>query len=196
MSYVVVGLGNPDTEHTHNRHNAGRMLLLEFAKKQNFSDWEEDKKAHALITDKKMGKEQVTLLLPETYMNKSGTAVAKYVKGKKQMEHFVLCYDDFDLPLGTMRIAFGRGSGGHNGVASVIKSLGSKDFIRLRIGVAPTTPSGKIKKPQGEEKVLKYLMGDFSEKDKTALRAVFKKAQQAIEMIVGEGRVAAMNQYN
>ncbi|MEX0917075.1 MAG: aminoacyl-tRNA hydrolase [Candidatus Paceibacterota bacterium] len=196
MKHFIVGLGNPDEEHTENRHNAGRTLVLKFAKKQGFPQWEKKKKAGALFSEGVLGKEEVELVLPETYMNKSGTAVAHFVKNKKQAERLVVAYDDIDLPLGVIRIAFGRGSGGHKGIESVIRSIGTKDFVRLRIGVAPTTPSGKIKKPQGEDRVLDYLLGNFNEKDKEKLRVVFKKGSEALHTIMSEGRMEAMNQYN
>ncbi len=105
-------------------------------------------------------------------------------------------YDDIDLPLGTLKISFNRGSGGHRGVESVIKSVKTKAFIRLRVGVAPTTPSGKIKKPKGEQKILDFLMGDFKPKERDVLKKTSKKVVEALEMIVLEGKEKAMGKFN
>src|SRR3990167_3340283 len=82
------------------------------------------------------GKEKVMLVAPNTYMNKSGTAISKVVKSVKSAEKLIVIYDDFNLPLGTLKISFNRSSGGHNGLESIIKSLKTEGFIRLRVGIA------------------------------------------------------------
>jgi len=119
---IVVGLGNPGSEYEKTRHNAGRIVSGEVAKK---------------LKDMK-----IKFIEPDTFMNQSGRAVVYYVKSKKDLAGLVIMHDDIDIPLGSMKISFNRGDGGHNGVASVIKALKSKEFIRIRIGVCPTTPSG------------------------------------------------------
>lgn len=192
MNYVIVGLGNPGGEYEKTRHNAGRMAVEFFGKKQDGGAWCEDKKANAHVA--KVGKH--TLLLPNTFMNKSGSAVMKYVKSVKAAKNLVVVYDDLDLPLGRIKIAFARSSGGHNGLKSVARAVKTDDFIRVRIGVSPHTPKGKIKKPLGEEKVMGFILGKFSPKDEPELKKVLKRVSEALECIIEEGYVQAMNVHN
>lgn len=192
MSYIIVGLGNPGNEYDRTRHNAGRMAVELFAAKNKVDEWREDKKANALVA--RCGKN--TLVLPNTFMNKSGTAVGKYVKSVKAAKNLVVVYDDLDLPLGRIKISFARSSGGHNGLKSVARAIKTDEFIRVRIGVSPHTPSGKTKKPTGEDAVLKFILGKFSPKDELELKKVLKTAVDALACIVEEGYVAAMNRYN
>ncbi len=192
MNYVIVGLGNPGNEYDRTRHNAGRMAVELFAKKNDAAEWREDKKANALVA--KVGKS--TLVLPNTFMNKSGGAVAKYVKSVKAAKNMVVVYDDLDLPLGRIKISFARSSGGHNGLKSVARAVKTDEFIRVRIGVSSHTPKGVVKKPQGEEAVLKFILGKFSPKDELELKKVLKTTVEALECIVEEGYVPAMNRFN
>lgn len=195
MRYVV-GLGNPGEKYAGTRHNTGRLALDSFRKKYDFSDWSFDKKLNAQVSEGKIGKEKTLLVTPDTFMNNSGRTVAQLAKSKKAAADLLVVYDDMDLPIGTMKISFGRSSGGHNGLESIIRSLKTKDFPRLRIGVSPATPGGKLKKPAGEEAVLKFLLGRFSEKELEALKKEFKKTSDAIEIAVTEGYQMAMNRFN
>lgn len=196
MKHTIVGLGNPGSEYTETRHNIGRMLLEEFAKKRDFSDWQMNKKTKALEAKGEVGKEKVTLVLPETFMNKSGEAARHYVKSKKDTERLVVVYDELDLPIGQFKISFGRSSGGHRGVESLIKHLKTKDFVRIRVGISPATPSGKLKKPSGEKEVISFILGKFKSTDKEMLKKESKKIFEALETIVGEGRERAMGEFN
>lgn len=191
MNTVIVGLGNPGAEYDNTRHNAGRMLLELIAKKEKL-EWREDKKGNALVAKG----EGYTLVLPNTFMNKSGGAVARFAKSVKAAESVVVAYDDLDMPLGKLKISFNRSSGGHNGLKSIERALKTQKFWRLRMGVSGSTASGKIKKPHGEEAVLKYILGKFKPAEQDELKKVFKKAAQAIQTIVADGPVHAMNQFN
>jgi PTH1 family peptidyl-tRNA hydrolase len=173
---LVVGLGNPGSEYENTRHNAGRIVVEMIAKK---------------ITEKK-----IKFLIPDTFMNNSGPAVAKALAGKKAFKDLIVIYDDIDLPLGRMRISFNRSSGGHNGLASVIKYLKSEEFLRIRIGLAPATPTGKLRKPKGEKAVLNFLLGEFKSSELTELKKISKKVAEAVEMIYAEGSQKAMSLYN
>jgi peptidyl-tRNA hydrolase, PTH1 family len=198
--YTVVGLGNPGDEYEWTRHNVGRLAVTAFAKKMDFPEWKQGKLLKMQLAKGRIGEKGklvVTLVLPDAFMNKSGAVVKPLIKTKKEMEHLVVVHDDIDLPFGKLKIVFGRGSGGHNGVESIKRSLGTKDFTRLRIGVAPVTPSGKIKKPQGENVVHDFLLGEFSKREKEDLqKRVFKCANEAFEMIVLDGRERAQNIVN
>jgi PTH1 family peptidyl-tRNA hydrolase len=173
--YTIVGLGNPGDEYQETRHNTGRMAV-EALTKADLSG--------------------VKLVHLDTFMNKSGSGVAKVVKSKKAAEKLVVIYDDLDLPLGTVKISYNRGSGGHKGIESIIRALGTEAFIRVRIGISPTTPSGKIKKPLGEEKVEKHILGAFTPKEKEVLKKVFKKVITAVEVLAKDGLQSAMTVCN
>lgn len=194
--YVIVGLGNPGVEYENSRHNTGRMLVEYFAKKQGFEAWNEDKKHKTLVSEGKVGKEKTILLLPETFMNKSGLSVKSFITSKKKAEQLVVIYDDLDLPLCKLKISFGRGSGGHKGIESVVRSIKTKDFIRIRVGITPTTPNGKLKKPKGDKKVHDFIIGVFKKAELEALKKVSKKVNFALETIILEGRQKAMNEFN
>lgn len=173
---LVVGLGNPGAEYEKTRHNTGRIMV-------------------GLISEK-LEDEKIKFLTPDTFMNKSGVAVAKLVKTKKDLENLVVIYDDVDLPLGKIKISFNRSSGGHNGVGSIIKSVKSQEFVRIRIGISPATPSGKIKKPSGEKAMLAFLLGEFKKPELETLKKLSKKVSEIVETIFSEGRDKAMTLFN
>jgi peptidyl-tRNA hydrolase, PTH1 family len=169
-----VGLGNPGEQYERTRHNTGRM-------------------AADFIAGKVEG---VKVLVPDTFMNLTGKFVVKHVKSKKAAEKLIVIYDDLDLPLGAMRISFNRSSGGHRGVESIIKALKTEAFIRIRIGISPKTPSGKVKKPKGEAAVDKHILGEFKKPEMEQLKKVFKKATDAVSTIVSHGVGPAMTEFN
>ncbi len=196
-SFLIVGLGNPGEEYEKTRHNAGRNAITAWVKRVSNGEWENDAKAKALVARFTLGKHAVTACLPDTFMNKSGSAVAYVAKVRKvKPENVVVVYDDLDLPIGRLKISFSRGSGGHKGVESIIKTLKTRDFTRIRIGVANETPSGKIKKPVGDEKVTKFLLGKMSADDASLLTRAQKKAGEALDVLLAEGRPKAMNLFN
>lgn len=186
-NYIIVGLGNPGEEYVETRHNMGRMVLDAFVKKHDCPDWKEDKKLKALISSGKVGKNKATLIKPETFMNKSGESVKPLVKSKKAAATLVVIHDDLDLPLGKIKISFNKSSGGHRGVESIIKAVKTEEFIRLRMGISGETASGKIKKPQGEEKVIDAILGEFKKSEADDLKKVIKKSVAALEMIIEHG---------
>ncbi len=173
---IVVSLGNPGIEYAKTRHNAGRIVAELVAAKF------EDKK--------------VKFIVPATFMNKSGTAVAPFMKTKKDLSELIVIYDDIDLPLGKIKISFNRSHGGHNGLKSVIRALKSEEFLRIRIGIAPATAKGVAKKPQGEKAVLNFLLGEFKKPELETVKKLSKKVSEAIEMIYGESKEKAMSLFN
>lgn len=196
MAWVIVGLGNPGEEYAGTRHNTGRMALEFFAKKNEFGAWKEDKKAKAHTSGGMIGKIAVALVAPDTFMNKSGAAVTRYVKSQKAAERMVVVYDDLDLPLGVLKLSFDRGSGGHKGLESIMRAVKTKKFARVRIGISPSTASGALRKPQGEGEVEKFILGAFKSSEMEDLKNVFKRVNEAIAAIVTEGPQIAMNQFN
>lgn len=173
--YIVVGLGNPGEEYARTRHNTG-SLAVEFLREK--------------------GLEGVKLVTLDSYMNRSGAAVAKLVKSKKAAEKLIVIYDDLDLPLGSMKISYNRSSGGHRGLQSIIRALKTEAFIRIRVGISPSTPSGKLKKPKGERGVEKFILGEFRKPELEILKKVFKRAADAVEVITEEGLSPAMTRFN
>lgn len=161
MTWTLVGLGNPGEEYKDTRHNTGRMALAYAAKKLGADDWKVNKATQATVAKGEVGNNAVVLVWPDTFMNKSGSATAKYVKSAKAAERMVVVYDDLDLPLGTIKLSWNRGSGGHKGVDSIMRAVKTKKFTRVRIGVSRATPSGKIKKPSGEDEVIDFILTPF-----------------------------------
>lgn len=176
MTYTLVPLGNPGEKYTRTRHNAARMMLS--------------------LIESHIGKmESLEVFIPTTFMNESGKDVVEYLRYKEGRELIVM-YDDKDLPLGKIRISHDRGDGGHNGVKSVIDSLGTKEFIRIRIGIAPQEVDGKeIKAPHGEE-VQDFVMGKWRDDEETALREVAPQVVGALQAIIEVGFEKAMERFN
>ncbi|HEV3245291.1 MAG TPA: aminoacyl-tRNA hydrolase [Candidatus Paceibacterota bacterium] len=196
MTWIIAGLGNPGEEFTNTRHNTGRMALEFFAKQHKFGEWKEDKKAKAHIDRGVIGKTLAVLVNPDTFMNKSGGAVGKFIKSQKAAERLVVVYDDLDLPFGKIKLSFDRGSGGHKGIESIIRTVKTKKFVRIRIGVSPSTASGAVRKPEGEKVVVNFILARFKPNETEELKKIFKRVSDAIETIVLEGREAAMNRFN
>ena len=172
---LIVGLGNPGIQYEKTRHNTGRIVL-------------------GLVEEKLETK--VKFLMPDTFMNNSGKVVAPLIKSKKDLAGMIVIYDDIDLPLGKMKISFNRSSGGHNGVGSIIKHLKTEEFVRIRVGICPTTPTGKLKKPKGEEAILKFLLGEFKKEELVILKKLSKKITEAIDTFYADGLGKAMSMYN
>jgi len=196
MTYIIAGLGNPGNEYEKTRHNTGRLTLSQFHKTHGFSPWEDDQKKKAIVSSGKVGKENVLLVLPDNFMNNSGKVLAQFVKSKKSAEKLAVLYDDLDLPLGNIKLSYNRGSGGHKGLASIIRALKTKEFVRVRVGIAPTTPSGKLKKLKGEQKVLDFIMDNFTPKEEKLFKDVYKRVSEALDILITKGREHAMNQFN
>ena len=176
MMYTLVPLGNPGSKYANTRHNVARVLL-------------------AMIKDDVMKIDNCEIMVPSTFMNDSGRAVAEYLKYHEGRE-LVVMYDDKDLPYGTFRISFDRGDGGHNGVKSIITVLGKKDFIRIRIGIAPPDVNGKdIKAPHGDM-VRGYVLGVIKEEEEATIRSIASRVLGAIQTIVHDGHIKAMEVYN
>jgi PTH1 family peptidyl-tRNA hydrolase len=192
---LIVGLGNPGEEYKISRHNTGFIVLGNVL---GNVDWKQSSGTKALFYKDSILKKQVLYLKPQTFMNNSGVAVS-YTQNEKALiksEDIIVIYDDIDLPLGSLKISFNRSSGGHNGLESIIKKVKTKEFIRIRVGISPTTPSGKIRKPKGEEAILKFLLGKFKEDELKELKKISKKVAEIIEMIVSEGKDKAMSVFN
>ena len=198
MTHYIVGLGNPGEEYEKTRHNTGRIILEILHKKHNLPEFKEDTKVKALITKWEIDSSKVLLILPNNFMNNSGPVLKNLqtTTYKLQTKYLIVIYDDMDLPFGTFKISFNKSSGGHKGLESIIKALKSREFLRIRVGISPQTPGGKLKKPKGEKKVLDFIMSDFKEKELKVLKNLAKKIDEAMIMIIDEGKEKAMSLFN
>ena len=185
MIRLVLGLGNPGKEYESTRHSAGRAAAEYFAKKQDCSAFEYDKKSNSLISKNS----KVLIALPETFMNKSGQAAIKLIRPKKELKELVVIHDDLDLPLGRFKISYGKSSGGHKGIESVMRALKTKNFVRIRIGVSP-----KRKPPQKD--VIKFIVGKFKPAELEVFKKVIKKISEALEVMATDSLERAMSEFN
>lgn len=184
--FLVVGLGNPGTDYDYTRHNAGFMVIDYIAKvfgvKLNKS------KFKSLYNKVKIGKDDVILLKPQTYMNSSGEAVLECMRFYKiPVENLVVIFDDVSLDVGTIRIKRNGSSGGHNGIKSIINLIGTDDFKRIKIGVGS--------KPDHWD-LPDWVLSRFSTKELDSVIACSEKSLFAVELIV-KGKIdQAMNKFN
>ena len=193
MAHVIIGLGNPGGEYANTRHNAGRMAAELFAKQEGLSAFTLKKTAQALVADGSVDGQKVQVALPEVYMNLSGKTALAFVKSKPAAKKLLVIRDDLDLPLGVIKMTtYGRGAGGHKGAESIMRALKTKDFAQMKIGIAGSTPKGKLKKVSGEEKVISHVIGKFKPAEEVLLKKTLKKAAEAARLFVTDGIEKAM----
>ncbi len=193
--HYIVALGNPGTEYETTRHNVGWLVTDVVMKLASFPSLVTSLKYAGRVAEGMISGEPVTVLYPETFMNKSGSAAIKLVP-KAEAARLIAVYDDVDLALGEFKVSFGRGDGGHNGVKSLITSLGTKDFIRVRVGISPVSVfTGKTKRPVGD-KLQRYVMGHFTKRELLKVEEVGKRVAEVLDTIVKDGYVVAMNRFN
>ena len=153
---LFVGLGNPDKKLLTTRHNVGFWFLDSLSKKLN-RDFVYSKKFDSDIFTNEYNNQEFTMMKPMSYINNSGIPIKKFIKNKNiEPENILVIYDDIDLTVGKIRLKHGGGSGGHNGLNSIVEQLGSKNFWRLRIGIG---------KPEDKNKTVEYVLGKPSKSD-------------------------------
>ncbi len=193
--FYIVGLGNPGTKYAKTRHNIGWLACDAIAEAFKFSDPRLVKKVQGQVREGEIQNIPVTMLYPETFMNSSGLAVRTLVP-KDAIDRLIVLYDEVDLPVGTIKISYGNGAGGHNGVASLIQELGTKDFIRVRIGVATKgSETGLAIRPAGED-LARYVLGTFTPEEQDVYTKLFPIITEAVTTIITEGKERAMNRFN
>ena len=179
---LLVGLGNPGTEYNKTRHNVGFMVLEEIARKKNCS-FRENKKLFGKTCEYFSGNYKTRLLMPNTYMNESGRSVRSAQDWINFENHQLLVLvDDMDLPLGKIRVRSKGGSGGHNGLKSIINHLGTKEFKRLKIGIGPPSEVQKDRK----SKTVSHVLGRFSKEELMILNLIIKEIISCIESITSD----------
>lgn len=190
--HTIVGLGNPGAQYEKTRHNAGAIVVRALATQFNLPGFVSSSKLGGEFSEGVLDGVDVRLFIPNTFMNTSGKSVARAVEVPEQL---VLVTDELDLPIGTFKISYGSGSGGHNGVRSVADALGSKTFVRVRVGISPTSLFGALKKPD-KDRVPDFVLKNFSPRELRKFDALLPDICAAIRMIVTEGKDRAMNQFN
>jgi PTH1 family peptidyl-tRNA hydrolase len=183
---LIIGLGNPGEKYRRTRHNVGFMVVDAMAAEATVPRWYEE--ADALVAEAELGGQEILLVKPQTFMNRSGLAVAQLVEAQAAgVSDMLVIVDDVALELGTLRIRERGGHGGHNGLRSIIECLGSEEFPRLRVGI-------KRGEPQGD--LADYVLAPFPEEDVLVVQEVVGYAVEAADCLVQDGTGAAMSRYN
>lgn len=184
--YLIAGFGNPGREYRNTRHNVGFRLIDSVVSEFNTKLTKVQFKAMTGTIE--LDNARIILAKPQTFMNLSGQAVASLMRFYKiPLDKVLVAHDDIDLPLGTIRIRPGGGSGGQKGLASTIEKLGTQDFPRMRIGIG---------RPSGSQEAAGYVLQEFSNSDEKVLQDVLPQAVEAIKVFVADGLEAAMTRYN
>lgn len=179
---LIVGLGNPDKEYDKTRHNVGFMVIDSYLGSVNWSN-----KFNALYCEKVINGEKIIFVKPLTYMNNSGNAVGEFVRYFNiDNKNILVIQDDLDLNVGDYKLKMHSSSGGHNGIKSIIASLGNQDFPRLKVGI------GSVKK----DEVIDYVLGKFSKSELEVLNELFNTFDKIINSFINEGIDKTMNVYN
>jgi PTH1 family peptidyl-tRNA hydrolase len=190
---LIIGLGNPGQGYSNNRHNIGFMCLKHFSKEHRIEF--DRKQANARVGRGKVEGIDVVLAKPQTYMNLSGQSVNRLMHNfKLKAEDIIVVHDDMDLPLGKVRIRGGGSSGGHNGINSIIQEIGTRDFIRIKIGIG--RPEKDEDEPHDGRDIVDYVLSNFTAEEKKLLEPSIEKVSSAILCLLTEGLEAAMNRFN
>ena len=184
---LIVGLGNPGIEYQFTPHNVGFLAVDRIA--EQCGVMVDNRHCKALTARARIGKEEILLAKPETYMNLSGLSVQELVRKYEidPQQDLIVIYDELDLPLGTIRVRERGSSAGHNGMQSVINSLDTQEVLRIRLGIAPDHP---VKDGS------RYVLSQFKKSQLVTLDELLDTAAEAVKVILEEGRSAAMNRFN
>jgi peptidyl-tRNA hydrolase, PTH1 family len=183
---LIAGLGNPGREYTRTRHNIGFLVLEALAAKSCLKFDKSHFNSEYIKT--KLRGEEVFLVKPLTYMNRSGIPIHRFASFYKIPIHdIIIIHDDMDLDFGKVKIVKNRGAGGHKGVLSIIENFGKKDFIRIRLGVGH---------PNAGKNVTGHVLGGFSPEESLILEKILKTASEACLNILNKGLTSAMNSFN
>lgn len=186
---LIVGLGNPGKKYEKTRHNIGSRTIEEIAANFQFPIFRFQKISNAQISQKEIFGQKIILAKPKSFVNLSGKTVKSLINFYKTAKSvLVVIHDDIDLPLGKIRIVKNRGAAGHQGVESIIRELGTKNFLRFRIGISPKTG-----KPRN---LKKFVLEKFNREEEKLVREVIKKTAAAVEFFLKEGLEKTMNKFN
>ncbi|KAA9393151.1 aminoacyl-tRNA hydrolase [Kocuria coralli] len=184
--WIVVGLGNPGPQYERTRHNVGQMVLDELAQRtgERFSAHRQSR-AQLAETRLRPGGPRLVLVKPLTYMNVSGGPVSSVMKFfGADLDRLIVVHDEVDIDFDTVKLKRGGGEGGHNGLRDITKAMGSKDYLRVRVGVG---------RPPGRMDTADFVLRPFSSSEASALPLLLDNAADAVEKIIDHGLVAAQN---
>ncbi|HWU58065.1 MAG TPA: aminoacyl-tRNA hydrolase [Microbacteriaceae bacterium] len=186
--WLVVGLGNPGLEYANTRHNVGRMVLDELARRASATF--KSHKTNAIVAEGRTapGGPRFVLAKPNTYMNVSGGPVAQLLRFYSLgPERLIVLQDELDIPFDTLKLKFGGGHGGHNGVRDIIAAIGTGEFIRVRVGVG---------RPPGSRQAADHVLRAFTKDERAALPSLITDAADAVEQIASDGLSAAQLRFH
>jgi len=183
---LIAGLGNPGETYSRTRHNIG-FLVVEFLAKKTKADFNKTR-FDAMYTRTILHGQDLFLVKPLSYMNRSGSPLRQLTAYFKiPVTDMIVVHDDMDLPFGVIKIVQDRGAGGHNGIKSIVENFGTRNFIRVRVGVGH---------PGTQSRVTGYVLGGFTPEEQAGLDKVIQDAAAACGLIVSQGVVRAMNRVN
>jgi len=193
---LVVGLGNPGEEYLWTPHNAGFMAIDRIARQEGVVV--QNRRCRAVTATCRMAGREVVLAKPETFMNLSGLSVAALVREFEAdpARDLLVIHDELDLTLGSFKIRERGSAAGHNGARSIISALGSQEWLRLRIGMAPDLPPEAIAAGGGRHLGKDYLLAPMRKADLKVLDEVLDRVAVATRRIISDGPAAAMNEFN
>lgn len=174
MDFCIVGLGNPGIEYQNTRHNTGFMFLDYLQSVLGFPPFLSNKYNRSLETKMNFRGQRLLLLKPQTYMNLSGESLIR-LRQEIEPQNFIVIYDDYDLPTGSMRIRKKGSAGSHNGMKSIIQFLGTENFPRIRIGIAPEHQVGNSSS---------FVLGRLSTQELLLIEEIFPKIKEAVESVI------------
>lgn len=184
--YLIVGLGNPESDYANTRHNMGFDVINEISKKCDIKV--SKSKFNALYGMGEIENNKVILVKPQTYMNLSGESIIQFKKFYKiSNKNIIVIYDDIDLKVGDIRLKAKGGAGTHNGMKSVVQNLNTEDFIRVRVGIGA---------PENKEDMINYVIGPIPKREKEILEGSIEKAAESVIEILKSGIDVAMNRFN
>lgn len=191
--WLVVGLGNPGPKYAGNRHNIGAMVIADLAQQAGASAKEH--KARAWVSEIRLGTmpggapgPRAILAQPMTYMNVSGGPVAGLARFYKvPLEQIIVIHDELDIDFGVLRLKRGGGEGGHNGLRSISQSLGTKDYLRVRLGIG---------RPPGRQDPADYVLADFPARDKVEVELLIGDGVDAVTELVHTGLEATQQRFH
>jgi PTH1 family peptidyl-tRNA hydrolase len=191
---LIVGLGNPGSVYSKNRHNIGFICLNYFARR-NAIRWDR-KQALARTGSSEIAGGRVLLAKPQSHMNCSGISVNRLLnKYRISPDDIVVIHDDLDLPLARIRIRRGGGSGGHKGINSIMGELGSRDFTRIRFGIGrPLSGDGIALTDEAD--IIGFVLSDFTSDEQKGIETSIAQVSDAITCLISEGLEATMNRYH
>ncbi len=187
-TWLIVGLGNPGAEYSHNRHNVGQMVLDELAARVGGGFKSHKTRAQVLEGRLGIGGPRVVLAKPLCYMNVSGGPVSALARFYDvDPGHVIAVHDEIDIPFNTVKLKVGGGEGGHNGLRDMSRALATKDYLRVRVGVG---------RPPGRMDTADFVLRDFSSAEKKEVPFLLDAAADAVEILVRDGLLAAQQKFH